>query len=164
MNKPMIAPKERERLIAERQERCVHFTGLFGPGMVKHETCGAGVCYDDVKVRHDPQIPYVSRGVGYMAGQSLPCSGKLNHGGAICAKRETPTVEQATAEIDAMEARLTREFKARAAIIEANGGRKGGSGIIDCPNCGGKLGYSVAACNGHIHARCATENCAGWME
>jgi hypothetical protein len=61
---------------------------------------------------------------------------------------------------------------ARAAIVDNLGGpwsrqnRKGGSGVIDCPVCGGKetLKFSRASYNGHIHARCTTENCVAWME
>lgn len=41
---------------------------------------------------------------------------------------------------------------------------KGIVGEIDCPVCKtGKLHYSVAAYNGHIHAKCTTKSCIGFM-
>ena len=40
-----------------------------------------------------------------------------------------------------------------------------GSGEIACPICGtGKVRYSRAAYNGHVHAGCTTQGCVRWME
>ena len=40
-----------------------------------------------------------------------------------------------------------------------------GAGQIDCPVCKvGKLRYSRAAYNGHVHAGCTTQGCVRWME
>lgn len=40
-----------------------------------------------------------------------------------------------------------------------------GAGVITCPICGtGKLRYSRAGYNGHVHARCSTDGCVAWME
>ncbi len=40
-----------------------------------------------------------------------------------------------------------------------------GIGSIDCPVCHtGKLQYSVASVNGHIHGRCTTDKCVRFME
>lgn len=42
---------------------------------------------------------------------------------------------------------------------------KGGAGELPCPVClTGKLRYTVAQCNGHMHACCSTAGCARWME
>jgi hypothetical protein len=38
------------------------------------------------------------------------------------------------------------------------------AGIIKCPKCSGQLHYRVAKLNGHVHAKCQTENCLSWME
>ena len=39
------------------------------------------------------------------------------------------------------------------------------SGEIDCPICmTGKLLFSVAPSNGHVHAHCTTRLCVSWME
>ena len=38
-------------------------------------------------------------------------------------------------------------------------------GIEVCPQCGGKLHWTRAiSYNGHVHAKCETENCLAWME
>lgn len=40
-----------------------------------------------------------------------------------------------------------------------------GAGEMDCPVCKtGKLRYSRAAYNGHVHGRCSTDGCVAWME
>lgn len=40
-----------------------------------------------------------------------------------------------------------------------------GGGVMECPICKtGKLHYSRAAYNGHVHARCTTLDCVAWME
>ena len=40
-----------------------------------------------------------------------------------------------------------------------------GAGEMKCPVCNtGKLRYSRAGYNGHVHAACTTENCVRWME
>jgi len=58
---------------------------------------------------------------------------------------------------------------ARAAIVQHIGPWKQGApagGVIDCPVCKakGSLGFVRAGINGHIHAKCRTENCVSWME
>ena len=40
-----------------------------------------------------------------------------------------------------------------------------GAGQMDCPVCIlGKLRYSRAADNGHVHAECNTKGCVSWLE
>ena len=40
-----------------------------------------------------------------------------------------------------------------------------GAGVMECPVCKtGKLRYSRAGYNGHVHARCSTDGCVAWME
>ena len=36
--------------------------------------------------------------------------------------------------------------------------------VIECPVCKGKLHLSQAACNGHVHGKCETDNCVFFME
>jgi hypothetical protein len=55
--------------------------------------------------------------------------------------------------------------KARTAITDKHGLDRGYQGLMDCPICGtGKLHYSCANSNGHIHAKCDSGNCVSWME
>lgn len=37
-------------------------------------------------------------------------------------------------------------------------------GMVECPKCKGELQVSHARYNGHVHGRCKTDNCLGWME
>jgi len=62
--------------------------------------------------------------------------------------------------------RNIRVAKARLAIVAVTKGARGVGGVIDCPACSAKssLHYSIARCNGHIHARCSTPGCVSWME
>lgn len=150
-----------EDRVAFKLGRCIHFNGLYGPGMVKHETCKAGVRYDDVRVDHEP-MPYQNRGVTYTCSRSFPClSGPAhNPGGATCERRELPTMEQVQAEIAESDRMVQHYITARKAITE-HGQQQG---CIDCPCCnGGKLCYSKAS-NGHVMAKCSTDNCVVWME
>lgn len=67
---------------------------------------------------------------------------------------------------NAIENTLTA-MKAAKADAKQNGFRTGAGGAssIGCPSCeSGKLSYSVASVNGHMHARCSTPDCVAWME
>lgn len=41
---------------------------------------------------------------------------------------------------------------------------KSGAGNIKCPVCTGDIRFQVSSHNGHVMARCSTENCVSWME
>ncbi len=75
--------------------------------------------------------------------------------------RETPEEKSAFAES------LKKIMMAREAIMkDADGQRSTGGTINPCPVCEkGKLFYSIAY-NGHVHARCSTQEppCVSWME
>lgn len=147
-----------ESLIEQKMDKCVHFTGLFG-----HETCAAGVRYDEVTVKHEP-MPYKdSTGKEYTSSQSRPCIGKYNHCGVVCAKRVAFTREQAEQADAAFRESIRFLGEARKAITAATGNR-GGVGVITCPKCGGKLHYGQASTNKHVHASCETKGCLSWME
>jgi len=58
-----------------------------------------------------------------------------------------------------------RMMTARAVIVAHTEGKRGVGGVIECPVCKtGKLRFSVARCNGHVHAACTTDKCVRWME
>lgn len=87
-----------------------------------------------------------------------------------CEHLRRPTPE----EIEAHEGWLKERWSKMVVVMEAiNPWRqehkkayKGGAQTIDCPVCGGAktLSMTIAAVNGHVHARCATEGCVSWME
>lgn len=57
--------------------------------------------------------------------------------------------------------RIENIFKARTAIIAENKE----VGELKCPICKqGKLRYSIARSNKHVHAACTTATCVRWME
>lgn len=55
-------------------------------------------------------------------------------------------------------------MKAIQKIKEINGTKKGISGDIDCPKCGRKLNYTIAASNGHIWGHCETNLCINFVQ
>jgi len=130
---------------------CKHFRS-----MMDNETCEAGIAYESLK-----GIPFDQR----------PCFCRKGVAPGGCDKAEFPTAEEVAAEDAAMDALFARTVTARAAIVAHLGGHwKDGmpsaSGAIDCPVCKGdkSLHFSRAGYNGHIHARCSTEDCVAWME
>ena len=125
---------------AKRLAECQHFTGG------QNERCGAGLKY--AEVRTSATFP-----------DNFPC-----HGASPCAKYLPTTPEQVDARECEIEESIKRIGVARAAIVKASGGKRGVHGRIVCPTCGeDTLSYSVAYCNGHIHATCSG-GCVAWME
>lgn len=135
------------------REFCNHYRGMH-----LKEQCDAGVAF--------ASLP--NAGTKLFHG-SCPCFDKDN--AANCDKSEYPTAEEIAAEDKEIAERFFNIRKAREAIIEDCGGpwkrgMSGSSGVIDCPVCEGikTLQYSRAGYNGHVHARCETDDCVGWME
>ena len=138
-------PKERDRArrISKEMCECVHFNGI------QHGTCKAGVTYTDVSDKS--MKPY-----------GFPC---LQVHVTTCPKRQHPTLEEATAEVDGWDRAFNRVNAAMKAIRAKHGKERGLRGEMDCPSgCGGTLRYSIAAYNGHVHGQCSTEGCASWMQ
>jgi hypothetical protein len=145
---------------SENATRCKHYNGTYG-----NEVCEAGVAYASVRIEGEWKYRYKGSKTVYTHGVCYPCLGKWNLGGATCDKREVPTAEEAAAEEREMQKRFSDTITARLAIVVATDGKRGVAGKIDCPVCNnGKLHYSVSGYNGHIHAKCSTENCVAWME
>lgn len=70
----------------------------------------------------------------------------------------------------ARNAKRDEDFLNMVAACKADAQQKGfgvgnsGRGEINCPTCGGKVKYSVAAINGHMWGACSTPDCARWVE
>lgn len=135
-----------------RTSFCIHYRA-----MSEHATCSKGVEYESL------------RGVEY---NKRPCFRRPDDTGPRtgCDLMEFPTPEQ-IAEFEAeMTARFERTVQAREAIVEACGGpwkrgMPGHAGTIKCPCCeDGKLSFSRSGYNGHVHAKCSTDDCVAWME
>lgn len=136
---------------------CKHFNGIglsLRKGDGGDKCCDAGINYRDL-VGHTES--------GWET--QLPCNKKFACDPVECDKYEEPTAEEIAADEAWVEARIDMTLKARAAIVQHTGGKRGVSGAIDCPACeSGQLRFSVAGCNGHIHAACTTTGCLSWME
>lgn len=136
-------------------ESCVQFTG------VQNESCKAGVKYADVRVEVEPTA---GRGK-----YRFPC---FQEGGeCACAVFLTP--EQEKQSRDRYVAKINETFDHISTVLkritETHGKyvkRKSPDvqGVMDCPKCGAKLGYSRSAYNGHVWGRCSTAGCLSWME
>lgn len=133
---------------------CKHYNGTV------NDQCRAGVTYTTVEL---------GRGTKQF---SLPCFRDENPLGAVCEKCEFRTAEEEAARKAEQAKRFDNIVKARTAIVESLGGpwKKGMPGLngrIPCPCCGqpgAMLSFSRAGYNGHIHARCSTDDCVSWME
>jgi hypothetical protein len=130
-----------------RKDFCIHYNGH---GMKTH--CLAGVEYKRFYSVVDDRL-------------MLPCAGKgVAPPCEVCSSFRLPTKEEVDEHNDQIRESLERMMKARTAIIDHCGNRKSVAGSITCPVCGsGTLNYTRAF-NGHVHAKCSTENCVAWME
>jgi len=147
----MTKEQRRERHIVT----CKHFNGL------QNTCCKAGVNYETVKTPKKagglnlpciPYTPFVEEGVE----PSL-----------LCQKYERHTIEEIEDEERMWKESAERTGKAIKAIIDHAGKYvkgQGKQGVIECPTCKGKLHYSRAGYNGHIHASCETVGCVRFMQ
>lgn len=128
--------------------KCRHFNG------VQNKVCRAGVDYREITG-------------GTMR---LPCFAHRPTS-RPCDRYEEPTDEEIAADrarIDARMEELRREGELLRPLLDRirrdHKGRSG-SGVDDCPCCrGGKVSWSIAGYNGHIHMRCSTTGCVAFME
>ena len=127
---------------------CKHYYGMH-----KQNTCEAGVKFASLKYYGTTQ--FIS---------SCPCFGpELGE----CSQATYPTAEEMAAHDAEIAARFEKTVKARAAILaHCDGGKEGTIGTIDFPACGGKntLEFRQSGYNGHISAKCQTEDCVHWVE
>lgn len=139
----MSKEQVRAQSISKEMCECVHFTGI------QHDTCKVGVVYRDVSDKS--MKPY-----------GFPC---LQMHVTTCDKRQYPTLEEATATVDAWDRAFNRVDTCMKAIREKHGKARGLVGDMPCPMaCGGTLRYSIANYNGHVHGQCSTDGCASWMQ
>lgn len=146
------------------ERRCKHFGGINFTD--KSKACKAGVRMLDVIVEKPYRYRYSEDSPVYTSNHSMPCFTDSDpYRVCSCAKQDFPTPEEIKANKEESDMLMSRFFTARQAIVTATDGKRGVSGEIECPICkAGKLRYSVASLNGHIHAGCTTENCVAWME
>jgi hypothetical protein len=137
--------------VLRKMNVCAHFNGI------QHDACDAGVSYSAVREAGTESTPF-----------RFACF-RDESNGLTCEKAHFPMREEAEAEKRADDAAFARHAQAhRAAHDDAKakgyGRGHGGNSSLICPLCQGTLRYSVAAYNGHMHARCETTGCVSWME
>jgi hypothetical protein len=145
--------KEHERQVKNEMDSCIHFSGI------QHTKCRAGV-----------NIRELVGGSDFGWASRLPCLlSDAPYCTTPCDKRQMPTRDEAEAEVkkhDELFERTMLAIHSAKADAKANGYGVGaaGRGEVDCPLCSdGKIRYSVAGVNGHMHAAC-TNGCTSWME
>lgn len=123
---------------------CKHFTGY------QNGKCNAGVNYRELVGGADS---------GWMArGPCIKDSKFKREPVASCDKFEEPSAAEITAA--ALESKVLVEQTGAAIRLIRSQNEK--QGLVPCPRCEGKLGYSVAS-NGHIWGKCETHGCLAWM-
>ncbi len=136
---------------------CIHFTGL------SKSVCGKGMNYDeidkDMKLPMRTGLPCLKTSdkyMKYLEGRS-PCH---------CPHLQFPSEEEIQVELQAYAEAERKMMLALVVIDPIRVEHKGKNwrGVIECPNCQGKLHVSHAGINGHVHAKCETEDCVSWME
>lgn len=131
---------------------CIHYTGLWGPGMKEIVACRAGIEYRTLPKPAEGPI-------------RLPC---VSHEDAApCAKRCIPTPDQVKEDDAKMEkhtAALLAAMKIAGDAAEAKESRSA-VGSAECPLCGGRFRYRVdlpKRRKGFMAIQCETKNCL-WM-
>lgn len=136
---------------------CIHYRYNRGAKTPEENTCEAGVRYDTIERTMAKSPCFIKP--GETAADRSPC-----------AKLRPPTPEEIAAHEKWSEDRMGDMMKVMKVIspwrIEHKKKRIGGAQTIDCPACGGikTLSMTIAAYNGHVHAKCKTEGCVSWME
>jgi len=125
---------------------CRHFTGY------QNGVCKAGVCYREIV--GGPDLGWAAR---------LPClpnSALRKESDVTCEKFSALSEAECVEREKEIKERFNGIIAARKRIIQLGVG----SGIIECPVCLKRMGFTVAKSNGHVHARCETKGCLVWME
>lgn len=127
-----------------KRNKCRHFNGTL------NGVCDKGIPYKIVADKdNDNDLPCVS----------------WHNATTDCPEKSYYTEEEIAEKRRLSEKQLENYKLARKAITDHTGGKWGLVDEIDCPICKtGKLKFTVAAMNGHIHAICSTDGCMSWME
>lgn len=143
--------KKHVDFIAQIMQKCIHFRGI-------QNECGAKT-----------DIRQLVAGDAFGWATRIPCFAD-NETTVTCASRQLPSREESQKIFADYHDSMARSLAATSAAhgdAKKKGLRKGNGGVSEMPcplECGGTLRYSVASCNGHMHAACTTPTCVRWME
>ena len=135
---------DRESRIERMMQKCVHYTGT------QNMVCKLGIAYASFQ-RHGTGLPCI-----------FPYDEELKQ--ATCDKRQLYTRQEAEQYMDDLDNDFNKTIIARKAIVAHIEATKQQGGTIPCPVCKSGLLAYIRHSNGHIHARCGTDSCVGWME
>jgi hypothetical protein len=116
-----------------------------------HEkACKVGITFEALRTKHGSFLNWPC-----MAGRDSNCD-----------KAEWLTPKEVAENDAAFNKQIAKTMKGIRAAAEFRAANKGRSNqdTVKCPECGGQLHLTIAACNGHVHGKCETPNCIAWME
>lgn len=147
-------PKAGPRPAQVSRGECVHYAGMFDSDMDEIYGCHAGVVYRDI--------------LGTKPLACLPCTpqreNKSKYPHTSCDKCKFPADDAIEAFEKWSEAHtLILMYAALLCRLDA-GKRTGIRGEIECPECDGRLRYTVSGSNGHLWGSCQTEGCLAWLQ
>lgn len=164
MNEETTPVKRKMRTgIEQHQQWCVHYQRR--GGMPHREACAKGIVYDD--------LAKVSELGDWGSMLRLPCirdhhieSERKGQPLCECPHLQWPTLAESEAHEKEMAAHMEKMMVALIAIDPIRKKRKGHdwNGTIECPNCKGKLHVRHSGYNGHVWAKCETDDCVSWIE
>ena len=128
-----------------RKDTCKHFRGT---------TCDVGVAWPDLVGALDP---------GWFL--RMPCL--RHHKTDLACDLYTEPTDEELAEYMAARDQATANMRLAVPIIRSIKQKHMGQdarGFVVCPVCEGKLHYTHAGWNGHVHGGCETNGCLSWME
>lgn len=132
---------------------CIHYRGISDGNGGTVTSCEAGVEYSTFAGAFHRQPCFL------INGQSKPDA-------LPCEHLRRPTTKEINLHEIWAKARLEKLIEVIEGIKPWREKHKGRSHaeVIECPACKGRLRLSIAAYNGHVHARCETQDCVSWME
>lgn len=144
------AMKEREYMIEFHRNYCVHY-------QPREPLCGAGMdCQKIPRVAPEgDRVKWAPCIKGHLVSDPL----------ALCPHWERRSREDGESYADGFIA-LMKRMEVVDPVINAWRSKPpiGKSEVIECPACKGRLHLAQAACNGHVRAKCETEDCVAFIE
>jgi hypothetical protein len=130
-----------------KNDWCRHFRDL-----TKNADCRAGVVYKIIAPK-----PLAGEG-------GLPCWG-VKPGTVLCEYREGYTADEIAEQEDWLRQRMNDMGTVLRAIDAEHKASQSWAGEMPCPICKtGRLRWTKARYNGHVHAGCSTPDCISFMQ
>lgn len=138
-------------------DKCVHFNGI------QNKACEAGIVYDELdkenRVEYRAGLPCFKSdsAIAQRLGERPQCH---------CPHVKFPTEEDVQKQLASHDEHMKKMMLALEVVSPIRKQHKGKdwSGVLECPTCKGKLHVRHAGYNGHVWAKCETENCVAWLE